>query len=157
VTQGTHTDPRSIRKWSPRLRELSAFVVVGALCSVLDVGLFQLLYVHVGLGAVTAKMVSTLVSMTAAYFAHRNWSFNHRARTGIRREYSLFLVINGVTLALGLAVVAVARYPLGQDGALVLQLANVASIGLGTVIRYASYRTWVFPAEPAAEHRDPVD
>ena len=59
------------------------------------------------LGAVTAKLLSTLVSMTAAYFAHRFWSFSHRARTGMRREYGLFVVINGATLLVGLAVVAV--------------------------------------------------
>jgi hypothetical protein len=28
----------------------------------------------------------------------------------------------------------------------VLQAANIASICLGTVIRYLSYRAWVFPA-----------
>jgi putative flippase GtrA len=132
--------------WGQLLRELSAFGVVGATCFVLDLGLFQLLYVHAGVGAVTARLVSTLVSMTAAYIAHRYWSFAHRARTTVRREYTLFAAINGVTLVLGLVVVAVVRYPLGQDSALVLQTANVCSIVLGTVIRYFGYRRWVFPA-----------
>jgi len=132
--------------WGQLLRELSAFGVVGATCFVLDLGLFQLLYVHAGVGAVTARLVSTLVSMTAAYIAHRYWSFAHRARTTVRREYTLFAAINGVTLVLGLVVVAVVRYPLGQDSALVLQIANVCSIVLGTVIRYLGYRRWVFPA-----------
>ena len=49
---------------------------------------------------------------------------------------------------LGLAVVALVRYPLAQDSAVVLQVANIASIALGTVIRYLSYRRWVFPAVP---------
>ena len=49
--------------WRLLVRELSAFGVVGALCFVLDVGLFQLLYATVGLGAVTAKALSTLVSI----------------------------------------------------------------------------------------------
>ena len=72
------------------LKELSAFGVVGAVCFVLDLALFQLLYAHAGVGAVTAKLCSTLVSMTVAYFGHRYWSFSHRARTGLRREYMLF-------------------------------------------------------------------
>ena len=128
------------------LKELSAFGVVGAVCFVIDVALFQVLYAHVGLGAVTAKVLSTLVSMTVAYFAHRYWSFSHRARTGLRREYLLFSVINVTTLALNVGVVAFVRYPLGQESALVLQVANVAGIAAGTVIRYLSYRQWVFPA-----------
>ena len=140
--------PASTR-WRVLLKELSAFGVVGAACLVLDLGLFQLLYGHLGAGAVTAKLGSTLVSMTVAYVAHRYWSFSHRQRTGVGREYVLFAAINGATLVLGLVVVALVRYPLGQDGALVLQVANLGSIGLGTVIRYLAYRRWVFPA-PAA-------
>ena len=134
--------------WRLLGKEVSAFGVVGAVCFVIDVLLFQLLYAHVGLGAVTAKTVATVVSMTVAYFAHRYWSFSHRARTGLRREYTLFAVVNGATLLLTVGAVAFVRYPLGQDRAVVLQLTNVASIAAGTVIRYLSYRRWVFPALP---------
>jgi putative flippase GtrA len=87
--------------------------------------------------------------MTVAYFAHRYWSFSHRARTGLRREYLLFVVVNGATLLLNVGTVAFVRYPLGQQGAWVLQMANVAGIAAGTVIRYLSYRRWVFPAVAA--------
>jgi putative flippase GtrA len=130
----------------PRLRELAAFGTVGAVCFLIDIGMFQLLYVAVGADAVLAKLLATLVSMTAAFLGHRFWSFSGRARTGLRREYVKFTGINGVTLLLGLAIVWFVRYPLGQESALVLQAANVASICVGTVVRYVSYRRWVFPA-----------
>ncbi len=81
--------------WRLLIKELSAFGVVGATCFAIDVVLFQLLYAHAGFGAVTAKFFATMVSMTVAYFAHRYWSFSHRARTGVRREYLLFAVVNG--------------------------------------------------------------
>jgi putative flippase GtrA len=138
--------------WRLLVKELSAFGVVGAVCSLVDLGVFQLLYVHADVGPVTSRLVSTLVSMTAAYFAHRHWSFSHRARTGVRREYLLFAVINGGTLLLSVGVVALVHYGLQQNGALVLQAANVLSIGLGTVLRYLAYRRWVFVAHghPAA-------
>ena len=141
--------------WRQLLKELSAFGVVGGACFILDVSLFQLLYAEVGTGAIPAKLGSTLVSTTAAYLGHRYWSFSHRARTGLRREYLLFVAVNGVTLAMGLAIVWFVRYPLGQESALVLQAANVASICLGTVVRYLSYRTWVFPARPEAVQTAP--
>jgi putative flippase GtrA len=144
--------------WRLLLKELSAFGVVGAASFALDLLVFQLLYVHVGIGAVTAKLISTLVSMTAAYVGHRYWSFSHRARTGLRREYLLFAVINGVTLLIGVAIVGFVRYPLGQENALVLQVANVASTVVGTLIRYFSYRRWVFPAvEPAQPLADATE
>jgi putative flippase GtrA len=53
--------------WRLLLKELSAFGVVGLLCFVVDLGLFQLLYAHAGTGAVTSKLMATLVSMTLAY------------------------------------------------------------------------------------------
>jgi putative flippase GtrA len=127
-------------------KELGAFGVVGAVCFALDIVLFQVLYAYVGTDAVLAKLLSTLVSMTAAYFGHRYWSFSHRARTGMRREYLLFVVINGATLLLGLLIIFVVRHPLQQESALVLQIANIASIAVGTIVRYLSYRRWVFPA-----------
>jgi putative flippase GtrA len=133
------------------VKELSAFGVVGATCFLIDVGLFQLLYTQVGAGAVTSKFLATTVSMTVAYVGHRYWSFSHRARPGLRQEYARFTAINVGTLLFGLGVVAFVRYGLDQESALVLQIANVGSIVLGTLIRYLSYRRWVFPAQAAAE------
>jgi putative flippase GtrA len=153
VTDSGSLTRRLSSTWRLLAKELSAFGIVGICCFFLDIGLFQLLYGGLAVGAILAKFLSTVVSMTVAYFAHRYWSFSHRARTGLRREYLLFAVVNGLTLLLGLAVVAFVRYPLHQEHALVLQAANVASIVLGTAIRYLCYRRWVFPAHdsPHAE------
>lgn len=142
--------------WGRLLKELSAFGIVGAACVVIDLGVFQLLYVHAGAGAVWSKLASTVVSTTVAYYGQRRWAFGHRARTGLRREYFLFFAVNGVTLPLSLVIVAFVHDVLGQDNALVLQAANVGSIALGTVIRYLCYRRWVFVAESspvAVAHR----
>ncbi|MCV2488550.1 GtrA family protein [Geodermatophilus sp. YIM 151500] len=135
-------------------REMGAFGVVGSAAFVVDVGLFQLLYVA-GVEAVVAKLVATLVSMTAAYLGHRYWSFSHRERPGVGREYVTFALVNGVTLLLGLAVIGFVRHVLMQESALVLQAANVGSIVAGTVVRFLSYRRWVFPAraQPAGDGR----
>jgi len=143
---------RARETWRVVAREISGFGVVGAVCTVIDLGVFQLLYVHTSMGAVLAKLVSTVLATTVAYVGNRYWSFSHRARTGLRREYLLFAVINGATLLLSLAVVAFVRHGLGQTSTLVLQVANVGSIALGTVIRFVGYRQWVFPA---AAHRAP--
>jgi putative flippase GtrA len=136
--------------WRLLLRELGAFGSVGAVCLVLDLALFQFLYATAGVEAVTAKLVATLVSMTAAFLGHRYWSFSRRARTGLRREYVRFVAINGLTLLMGLAIIAFVRHALGQESALVLQAANVASIGVGTVTRWLMYRRWVFTVSPSA-------
>jgi putative flippase GtrA len=135
---------RSIRS-ARRMREMAAFGVVGAVCFLIDVSVFQVLYAYAGVDAVATKLLATLVSTTTAFLGHRYWSFAHRARTGLRREYVRFASINGLTLLLGLAIVWFVRYPLGQDGVLVLQGANVFAICVGTVVRFLAYSQWVFP------------
>jgi putative flippase GtrA len=132
--------------WRLIVKELSAFGVVGAVCLVLDLGLFQVLYAEFGVDAVLAKLIAAVVSTTAAFLGHRFWSFSHRTHTQLHRDYVRFALVNVGTLVLSLAIVAFVRHPLGQENALVLQVANIVSIGIGTVIRFLVYRAWVFPA-----------
>ena len=127
-----------------RVRELGAFGAVGAACVVVDMAVFHVLYAQAGAGAVSAKLGAAAVSTTAAFLGHRFATFAARARTGLRREYARFALVNAGTLLLSLGIVAVVRYPLAQEGALVLQAANVLAIGTGTVVRYLVYRRWVF-------------
>ena len=82
----------------------------------------------------------------------------HNAIYMLRREtfnnlYLLFAIINGGTLLLSLGIVGLVHYGFHQHAALVLQAANVLSIGLGTVLRYLAYRRWVFVAHahPSAQ------
>lgn len=137
---------RLFASWRILLKELSAFGVVGAVNFALDVTIFQLMYAVVETDALLSKIVSTSITTTTAYFMHRHWSFSHRARTGLRREYPIFFLVNALTLALSLAMIGVVRYPLGQTDALILQLTNIASIAIGTVIRFTAYKRWVFPS-----------
>lgn len=130
--------------WHILLKELSAFGVVGAINLVVDIGIFNWLHFGVGLGIVTSKVISTAVATTLSYFMNRHWSFSHRARTGLRREYTLFFLLNGVALAIGATVVGFARYVLGFDTPLPVNIANLIGIGLGTVFRFWSYKRWVF-------------
>ncbi|WP_235928205.1 GtrA family protein [Goekera deserti] len=133
------------RPWKRLLNEIGPFGVVGGVALLIDLGMFQVFYAVAGWGAVTSTGLSTLVSTTAAFVGHRYWSFSHRARTGVRREYLLFAVVNGATLLISLGVVAVVRYPLGQESAAVLTGAKFASIAIGTVLRFIAYKVWVFP------------
>jgi putative flippase GtrA len=134
-----------------RLRELGAFGVVGGIAFVVDVGLFQLLYGSLDVGAVTSKTLATLVSMVVAFLGHRNWAFAHRDKTTIRRSFTLFALINLAALVLGAAIIWFVRYPLDQESLLVIQIANVGSIALNSVLRYLAYRRWVFPAFAEAQ------
>jgi putative flippase GtrA len=133
--------------WHILLKELSAFGAVGIINLFVDIGLFNALHFGVGIGPLTSKVLSTGVATTSAYFMNRYWSFSHRARTGLAREYTLFFVLNGVALLLGLVVLGFTRYGLGLSDKFSINMANLIAIGFGTVFRFWSYKRWVFPAQ----------
>jgi len=137
-------------------REVAKFGIVGAISFVIDVGLFNLLLYAGPLEGkpLTAKVASVVVATTFAYFGNRFWTFRHRGRTNMGREYLLFFLLNGVAMLIAVGCLWVSHYLLGLDSALADNIsANVIGLALGTLFRFWSYRRWVFPAisEESAE------
>ena len=127
------------------VRELMKFGVVGGVAFVVDVGLFNLL-LHATDKPLTSKTISTVVATTVAYLGNRHWTFRRRSRSGVRREYTLFFLLNGVGLLISLACLAISHYLLDFTGRLADNIAaNVVGLALGTAFRFWSYRRWVFP------------
>jgi putative flippase GtrA len=132
---------------------MAKFGIVGAVCYAIDIAVSNLCHVTLGMGPLSAKTVSTVVAATCSYVGNRHWSFTHRARTGLRREYTLFVILNTVGLFIALACLGFARYVLGLKGVLAFNIAgNVVGTGLGTVFRFWAYKRWVFlhPGHPKA-------
>jgi len=129
--------------------ELGKFFSVGALAYVVGVGGFNIL-VHLESAPLaskplTASIISGIVSIFVAYLGNRHWTWRDRARSGARREISLFFLINGIALIFSVACLAISRYVLGFESALADNIAaNVIGVGLGTLFRFWSYRTIVF-------------
>ncbi len=94
-------------------REVVKFGAVGGIAFVVDTGVFNLL-LHssaseaLGLAhkPLTAKTISVLVATIVAWLGNRYWTFRHRRRASRRREFVLFLVMNGAGLAIALACLA---------------------------------------------------
>jgi len=127
--------------------ELTKFGLIGIVNTALDFGILNLLHFGLGVGPLTSKCVSTLIAATSSYFMNRHWTFKNRARSGMRREYTLFFLLNLVGLGIGLICIAVVRYGLGMDGPAAINAANLVGLVIGTVFRFWSYRRWVFLAD----------
>jgi putative flippase GtrA len=129
--------------------ELGKFFSVGALAYVVGVGGFNLL-VHLENAPLASKplaasIISGVVSIFVAYLGNRHWTWRDRARSGARREISLFFLINGIALIFNVVCLAISRYVLGFESALADNIAaNIIGVGLGTLFRFWSYRTIVF-------------
>lgn len=140
--------------WRILLKEVTAFGLVGLLALVIDLGLYNALSEH---GWLKAKCVSTIVATVFAYFGNRYLSFSHRARTSIGRETTFFFAINMVVLAASELVLGLFAYPLDQrDDHVVMNIVNLATIGLGTVFRFWAYKRFVF-LHPDKVHAPDID
>ncbi len=140
-------------RWQTLVHEVAKFGVVGAVCYVIDFGLFNAFHFGWGIGPITSKTLSTIVAATINYFANRHWSFVHRARSGMRREYSLFIVLNFIGLGIALAFLGFGRYVLKQESPLATNIwGNVIGTGMATFFRFWAYKKFVFlrPDHPKA-------
>ena len=146
----------ALRRLVERVRtlvsELAKFGLVGMLSLAVDLVVFNTL-LHLTDKPLTSKVVSTVVAATNAFFLNRHWSFRHRERTGLRREYTLFAVLNVVGLLISLLCLAVSHYVLGFESRLADNIAaNGVGLVLGTTFRFWSYRRFVWAApESVAE------
>ncbi len=138
-------------------REAAKFGVIGLINYVVDVGIFNLLQYSSNLAVfegqpIRAKIVSTSIATTLAYFGNRYWTFRHRGRTNMGREYVMFFALNGVAMLIAVATLGISHYVLGLTSPLADNIsANVIGLGLGTLFRFWSYRKWVFPALPEGD------
>lgn len=138
------------------LHEVAKFGIIGAVNYALDVAVFNALVVGtLHNKPITAKMISTVLAATSSYFMNRHWTWRHRARTGLRREYTLFILLSAIGLGITLACLAFSEYVLGLHSLLARNVAgNVVGVGLGMVWRFWSFKRWVFldaPGYPAVE------
>jgi putative flippase GtrA len=140
------------RRWRTTIGEAWRFGVVGAANVVINFVVFNAMALTIfPNGELKANIVATVFATTTSYFMNRGWTFRHRRTTRISREYVLFFVFNAMALAIELGVMGAAKYGLGLTTLLTLNLAKAAGLGLGTVFRFWTYRTFVFHGRPSLE------
>lgn len=144
----------------PKLRALARtgtkFLLVGGLSTVIEIAVFNLCLLVLGLDIVSAKIIASLVALINAYFGNREWTFRHRERRDRRVEIAWFLAVNVFCLVLGAALVWVgvefAQTTLQRQlGAWGVNLVNLVSIAIVVVVRFILYHYLVF-RRPRATH-----
>ncbi|MDR6867232.1 putative flippase GtrA [Microbacterium resistens] len=132
------------------------FLIIGGISTLIEIGVFNFLVYALGWDFVIAKIAASLVALVNAYFGNREWAFRHRDRRGRTSEIVLFLGTNLACTLFGAALVWLgvegARAVLGHDpGAAVVNIVNLASIGIVVVIRFVLYHGVVFRPARSAE------
>jgi putative flippase GtrA len=144
---------RLYRRFRDLVHELSKFGIVGLVAYVVDTAVFVALVIR--MESLTAKTIATAIAATVAFAGNRFWTWRHRPRSGLAREYGLYFFFNAVGLAIALGILGISHYGLGafwpafQTPLADVIAANVIGLAAGTVFRFWSYRRFVFrPPEP---------
>lgn len=145
------------------VHELGKFGTVGAVAFVVDIVLFNVAISALDMERLTAKTFATVIAATVAFVGNRFWTWRHRERSGLAREYLLYFVLNTVGLAIGLACLAISHYGLGSIWPGVFKSlladnisANFVGAALGTMFRFWSYRRFVFVGPAARDAPDVI-
>jgi putative flippase GtrA len=132
------------------VHEFGKFGAVGAVAFAVDVVIFNAASVLLDLSPYAAKTVSTVLAATVAFLGNRFWTWRHRERSGLAREYVLYFLFNAVGLGIGLGCLSVSHDLLGSVWPAFRTLladnisANIVGTVLGSLFRFWAYRRFVF-------------
>lgn len=133
------------QRFSHLIAELFKFGAVGGIAFLVTLAVSNVLWHFLGAGPMTGSVIATVIATVVAFLGNRYWTFRHRDRTGLAREYFLFFVFNGIGLLIQLLCLGFTVYGLGLDGFWPRNISNnVIGLILGTLFRYWSYKKWVF-------------
>ncbi|MGW1158505.1 GtrA family protein [Streptomyces sp. NPDC002513] len=150
---GLQNTPRGAvrRQVEHLMREIAKFGAVGGAGLLVNLLVFNLVRSVTGLQVVRASVIATIVAIVFNYIGFRYFTYRDRDKSGRTREMALFLLFSAAGLLIENGVLFVATYGFGWDSPLQSNVFKFLGIGLGTLFRFWSYRSWVFRAMPAGE------
>ncbi|MEV4946686.1 GtrA family protein [Streptomyces sp. NPDC053755] len=132
-------------------REFAKFGAVGALGLLVDLGVFNLVRHLTDLPVVRASIIATVVAIAFNYVGFRYFTYRDRDKSSRTKEMSLFFLFSVVGMVIQNGVLYAATYGFGWDTPLQSNVFKFLGIGVATLFRFWSYRTWVFRTLPARE------
>ncbi|MGI5338327.1 GtrA family protein [Streptomyces sp. CA-181903] len=143
---------RAVRSRLERLvREIAKFGAIGAVGFVVNTVVFNMCR-HSGLAVVRSGVIATCFAIAANYVGNRYWTYRDCDKSRRSRELTLFLLFSGVGLVIENGILALSHYGFGFTSTVADNIAkNVVGLGIGTVFRFWSYRTWVFKRLPVTQ------
>ncbi|MFI2379645.1 GtrA family protein [Streptomyces sp. NPDC018964] len=142
----------TVRERIDRLvREVVKFGAVGGVGLLVNLLVFNLVRQVTDLQVVRASVIATVVAIIFNYVGFRYFAYRERDKSRRTREMTLFLLFSAVGLVIENGVLYTATYGFGWDSPLQSNIFKFFGIGVATLFRFWSYRTWVFRALPVRE------
>ncbi|MET7732737.1 GtrA family protein [Streptomyces sp. NPDC005402] len=133
------------------VREVAKFGAVGGAGLLVNLVVFNVVRHLTDLPVVRASVVATVVSIVFNYIGFRYFTYRDRDKSGRTKELTLFLLFSVVGLVIENGILYAATYGFGWDSPLQSNVFKFVGIGIATLFRFWSYRSWVFKTLPARE------
>jgi putative flippase GtrA len=130
---------------------MARFGAVGVLNTAVDAAVFTLLYAWAGAPYAAAQTAAYGAGALNSYIWNKRWTFKSRSRANAR-EWLSFLLVNGLSYGISIAVLAAAYEALG----LPMGWSKALSIASSVAFNYIGSRFWVFrsPSAVTMERRE---
>lgn len=126
--------------------EVGRFAMTGVAAYLTDVAVFNLLLLAAGTSPTWAKVLSSAAAIGVAFAGSRHYTWRDRRTDSPWREYALFVLFSVLAAGIQLACLLVSHNLLGLRSALADNIsANVVGMGVATLFRFWTFRTYVFP------------
>lgn len=126
------------------LWKMCKFGAVGVLNTTIDMGLFWLLHVKLGIPFIIANLISYSVGMLNSFILNKRWTFvDTRDQGSIGRQLPTFLAINALSLGLSSLILWVCIEPMGA------MTAKLLATAVSFLVNFWANRTFVFRSRAA--------
>jgi putative flippase GtrA len=133
------------------MREVAKFGAVGGMGLLVNLAVFNLVRHTTEVPVVRASILATVIAIAFNYVGFRYFTYRDRDKSGRTKELTLFLLFSVIGLVIENGILYAATYGYGWDSPLQSNVFKFLGIGIATLFRFWSYRTWVFRALPARE------
>lgn len=124
------------------IEQVLKFGIVGFAAFVVDYGVLMLLSQFLGMNAVLASGISFVVSCTFNYLASMRYVFRHREGMSKRREFTIFVALSVVGLAIN-ELVMWAGTAMAGESALAITVTKVIATAVVMVWNFLSRKRWL--------------
>ncbi|MEU5974079.1 GtrA family protein [Streptomyces sp. NPDC047315] len=130
------------------MHEVAKYGAVGGAGVLVNLGVFNLVRATTEIPVVRASIIANVVAIAFNYLGFRYFTYRDRDRSRRTREMSLFLFFSAIGTVIENGVLYAATYGFNWDSPLQSNFFKFFGIGVATLFRFWSYRTWVFRAVP---------
>lgn len=126
------------RKFLKKTEELQKFLIIGGVSTLINYGVFFLLFEYVRLNHIVSASIGYLTGLVFGYFFNRTWTFKSENNSK-KKEFGSYFFVYMISLILSMSLLEL-LVKLGIDP----RLGNIAAIALSTISNFIGCKFLVF-------------